>query len=74
MMTLDELLHQVERLPAAERWQLVKRVLHSLEQEQSAPLPASDWQQFLRETYGSLRETPIQRWPQGEYEDREPLA
>lgn len=71
MMPFNELLHEIERLPAAERWQLVKRVLRSLEQEQGAPPIVSDWHQFLRETYGSLRDTPIQRWPQGEHEDRE---
>ena len=71
MMPFNELLHEIERLPAAEKWQLVKRVLRSLEQEQGAPPIVSDWHQFLRETYGSLRDTPIQRWPQGEHEDRE---
>jgi len=73
MITFDELLHEVEQLPATARWQLVKRVLRSLEQEQIAPPVEFDWHQFLRETYGSLRNTPIQRWPQGEYEDREPF-
>lgn len=34
---------------------------------------SEDWHRFLRETSGSLRETPIQRWDQGDYEDREPL-
>jgi hypothetical protein len=63
-MTIDELLHAVERLPAADKWRLVKHVLQSLEQEQTKLLPASDWHQFLRETYGSLRDTPIQRWDQ----------
>lgn len=71
MMPFNELLREVERLPAAERWQLVKQVLRSLEREQGAPPIVSDWHQFLRETYGSLRDTPIQRWPQGEHEDRE---
>ena len=28
---------------------------------------------YFDETYGSLRDTPIQRWDQGEYEEREPL-
>lgn len=71
-MTLDKLLQEVERLPVTEKWRLVKHVLRSLEQGQSAA-PVSDWHQFLRETYGSLRDTPIQRWDQGEYEQREPL-
>lgn len=73
MSTFNTLLNEIERLPAPERWRLVKIVLHSLEREQAAS-PATDWDQFLRETYGSLRETPIQRWPQGDYDDREPLV
>jgi len=72
-MTLDELLEEVERLPAADKWQLVKHVLRSLEQAQTVVPSESDWHQFLRDTYGSLRDTPIQRWPQGDYEAREPL-
>jgi hypothetical protein len=73
MMSFDELLHEVERLPAAEKWRLVKHVLNSLELEQTPPAADSDWHQFLRETYGSLHNTPIRQWEQGDYEDREPL-
>lgn len=73
VMKLDELIHEAERLPTAEKWLLVKQLLHSLEEEQRAKPPPSDWHDFLHETYGSLRDTPIQRWDQGEYEEREPL-
>ncbi|MBN1562285.1 MAG: hypothetical protein JXA10_00480 [Anaerolineae bacterium] len=73
MFTLNELLHEVEQLPINEKWQLVNSILRSLEQAQTAPPIASDWQQFLRETYGSLRDTPLQRWDQGDYEEREPF-
>ena len=73
MFTLDELLYEVERLPAAEKWRVVKHILQSLEQEQVTSPAASDWQQFLRETYGSLHDTPIERWDQGDYEEREPF-
>lgn len=73
MMKLDTLIHEAEQLPAAEKWRLVKQLLSSLEEEQQAHLPQPDWHEFLRETYGSLRDTPIQRWDQGEYEEREPL-
>jgi hypothetical protein len=70
MSTLDDLLREVEHLPTAEKWQLVNHVLRSLEHEQQT---VQDWHQFLRETYGSLRDTPIEQSEQGEYEDREPL-
>lgn len=73
MMKLNELIQEVEQLPAEEKWQLVKQLLNSLEEAQQAKSAAPDWHTFLRETYGSLRDTPIQRWDQGEYEEREPL-
>jgi hypothetical protein len=74
MMKVDELLYEAEQLSAAEKWRLVKYVLHSLETEQQTNAPVmTDWHTFLRETYGSLQDTPIQRWEQGEYEEREPL-
>lgn len=72
MLTMDELLHEIDQLAVAEKWLLVKRVLTSLEQTQQAR--ATDYQQFLRETYGSLRDSPIKRWDQGDYEAREDLA
>ena len=41
--------------------------------ETKSPDDPSDCQQFLRDTYGVLRDTPVQRWDQGEYEARESL-
>ncbi len=73
MLTISELLHEVERHSVADKWQIVKQILSSLEREQNAPNP-SDYHQFLRETYGILRDTPIERWEQGDYEQREPLG
>lgn len=74
MMGFRELLDEVERLPATERWQLVKYLLQTLEHEQQSAPTKTDWHTFLRETYGALRDTPIERWDEGEYEDREPLT
>lgn len=71
-MTLDELIQQAERLPTDERWRLVKHLLNSLEKEQVSGMEKMDWHDFLRATYGSLRDTPIQRWDKGDYEEREP--
>ncbi|MCI5219883.1 MAG: hypothetical protein D3914_12030 [Candidatus Electrothrix sp. LOE2] len=34
---------------------------------------SSDWEKFIRETYGYLRDDPIERGNQGEYELREEL-
>lgn len=33
--------------------------------------PIIQMHEFLGETYSSLRDTPIQSWDQGEYEERE---
>jgi hypothetical protein len=74
MLTIRELVEEVDRLPAADKWQLVRHVLDTLEQEQVAPTSTADYHKFLRETYGVLRDTPIERWEQGEYEEREPLG
>jgi len=73
MPRVEELFQEMERLPIAEKWRLVRRMLQLLEQEQVSPPARSDWQQFLHETYGSLRDTPLQRWDQGDYEVREPI-
>ena len=72
---LDELLHEAEQLPSAQKWYLVKQLLRSLEQEQQIRTASSDsdWHKSLRETYGILRDTPIKRGDQGKYEEREPL-
>jgi hypothetical protein len=73
MINADEIMHQAEQLPTAEKWRLVKRLLMSLESSASSPQTRTDWHTFLRETYGSLRDTPIERADQGDYEEREPL-
>lgn len=33
----------------------------------------SDWNDFIEETYGCLKDDPIERGPQGEYEIREAI-
>jgi hypothetical protein len=73
MASIQNLIEEVEQLPTVEKWELVTHVLRTLEREQTKVEPRSDWHEFLRKTYGSLRDTPIQRWQQGEYEEREPL-
>jgi len=72
VLTIHELIEEVDRLPVADKWQLVRHVLDTLEQEHIAPSSAADYHQFLRETYGVLRDTPIERYEQGEYEERDP--
>jgi len=74
MLTLHELLEEVDRLSASEKWQVVKHIVNMLEQEHITQPTRVDYHHFLRETYGVLRNTPIERWDQGEYEDRDQFA
>lgn len=74
MLTLHELLEEVDRLSLAEKWQVVKHIVTTLEQERIAQPARVDYHHFLHETYGVLRNTPIERWDQGEYEDRDQFA
>lgn len=73
-MNTEQLFEQAKQLPTDDKWRLVKELLSMLEHTHTAKeSDDSDWHEFLRETYGSLRDTPIKRWDQGEYEEREPI-
>lgn len=39
-----------------------------------SPKGQAEWHRFIRETYGCLSETPIERGDQGEYEAREAIG
>jgi len=43
------------------------------EEPPSEVIKASEWGNFIRETYGCLKDDPIERAPQGEYEIREEI-
>lgn len=73
----DQLAAQVEQLSVQDRLRLIERLTSTLQRDLGAvPAPAApdDWHAALHATYGILADDPIRRWPQGEYEDREPLA
>lgn len=69
--TLETVLAQAERLSAQDRLRLVERLAATLQTE-IATRPA-DWHQALRDTYGILRDDPIERPPQLPLEEREPV-
>jgi hypothetical protein len=71
---MNELLDAVKQLSAQEQWNFAIQILRHLEQKESQSLTQNEWHQFLQETYGSLRDTPIERWDQGEYDVRETLG
>lgn len=70
-MTIDNLVDEIDQLPASDKWRLVNHILRSLEQEQLKL--ESNWKQSLRETYGILADDPIERPSQLLLEEREPL-
>lgn len=57
-------------LSSLDKVRLMEKLAAALEQELA---PKSDWHAFLRETYGILADDPVERPPQGNYEEREPL-
>ncbi len=74
MIAYPDVAQLADQLPSAEKARLIEHLSAALRRElESAPQQQEDWHEFLRSTYGSLRDTPIQRWEQGEYEEREPL-
>ncbi|GAB4528090.1 MAG: hypothetical protein OHK0046_46590 [Anaerolineae bacterium] len=59
-MTLQHLLDEVERLPTAEKWQLVRHLLDELQAEKQAA-SREDWAGFVNRMYGALADDPIER-------------
>ena len=59
-MTLQSLLDEVEHLPIAEKWQLVRHLLDDLEAEKKAAAQ-EDWASFVNRMYGALADDPIER-------------
>ena len=72
-MTVDELFHEIEKLTLAEKWAFFKRLVVLLEADVTSTDKAT-YHDFLKQTYGSLKETPLKRYPQGAYEERESLT
>lgn len=53
--------------------EVVRRMIESLERSSGREHVPESWREFLRATYGSLANAPIQRGEQGEFEPRAPL-
>jgi hypothetical protein len=73
-MSVSELIHEIEQLSETQKWQIVRALLESLEQERTNAAADTGWLAFLQQTYGALRDAPLERWEQGDYEEREPLG
>ena len=72
-LTFERLVAYAAALSPAEKVQLVQAVMATLQDDLVDEEPASDWHTFLQETYGILADDPIQRWPQGDYEERDEI-
>lgn len=72
MMTIDHLFDEVSRLPNAEKWQLVRRLLDDLEAEKQVA-GREDWTDFVNRMYGALADDPIERPPQLPLTERDPI-
>ena len=73
MIAYPEVAQMADQLPPAEKARLIEHLSAALRQELEGTQKPGDWQAFLRSTYGSLRDTPIERGQQGVVEQREPL-
>ena len=51
--------------------QEVKITIEPLESCARRPSTPEEWQQFIRETAGSIPDPTFRRWPEGDYEQRE---
>ncbi len=72
MMTIDHLFDEVSRLPNAEKWQFVRRLLDDLEAEKQVARHES-WTDFVNRMYGALADDPIERPPQLPLTERDPI-
>jgi hypothetical protein len=70
-MTLENLIHEAERLPAADRWRLVRHLLNTL--ESTTPTPQEDWHSFVNRMYGALADDPLERPSDLPWTEREPI-
>jgi hypothetical protein len=71
-MTTNRLFDEVSRLPSAEKWQLLRRLLDDLEAEKQVTR-REDWAIFVNRMYGALADDPIARPPQLPLTERDPI-
>ncbi len=71
MLTKELLKKEIDRIDEGYMEVLYKIVKALQVQPDRADDSPSDWQEFVRETYGCLSDDPIERGDQGSYEIRE---
>ncbi len=81
MLTYQELVKEIKQRSLQERLALLEEVAHSLRQEIALTPPSEKptpeelgWPPgFFEKTYGALADDPMERLPQGNYEEREEI-
>lgn len=73
--TFEQVAPLADTLTQRDKVRLIQRLSTELEREYLAQLPeAPGWPPgFFERTYGSLADDPIERPPQGEYEERDEI-
>ena len=65
---------QADQLPLFEKVRLLEHLStvlkRDLEEEAFKRMP---WHEFVERTAGILADDPVQHWPEGDFENREPL-
>lgn len=74
MIAYQQVAELADQLPLAEKARLIEHLSAALRQGlEVEAYRRMDWHEFIERTAGSLAHTPIQRWEQGDYEERESL-
>jgi hypothetical protein len=71
-ITLEAVLEQAQHLSPQDQLRLVERLAATLQTEITAP--QVDWHQALRDTYGIIKDDPLERPPQLPLEERDPIG
>lgn len=65
---------QADQLPLFEKVRLLEHLSMVLKQDlEEEAFKRMPWREFVERTAGILADDPIQRWPEGDFENREPL-
>lgn len=70
----EQLATQIEQLSVQDKLRLMERLTLALQRDlEVEAFRRMPWDEFIERTAGILADDPIRRWPQGDYEEREPL-
>lgn len=74
MANITQILREANNLSVADKAEVIEQLSASLRRDlEIEAFKRMPWQEFLKQTSGSLADTPIERPPQPPLQDREPL-